>query len=677
MSAGPGYETDRFAGRYALGKNLPTVSTKQGMQFAWRGKEQPVRVLGGASSEVLGGKNLADVLRKGFEIEERAFRSLEKGEAAEPLSVHTSAGVPQALDDFLDALQPHLPQWAQEGDDWCVNLQAEGSSAVHAAIDMAIQATQPGADLTAPTARTRVACGASSYHGPASTSPGGGIPLGAAAKGLTHPVRYPVPSPFLRYREESDAEFHERLLAEYMEYLDTYEHELGVVLFEPQWGSSVASTPWPPQLLRAYVTEAKRRGLAVICDEVMCGLGRHGQDARGATGCFLTECWDLRPDAVTFGKSIGGGAGHLLSGAILLTGASQLAQSSRTALQSHTYAGSSARALCNGAALLNRLTSLRSNVQAVERAVKPTLDKLRHDSGGRVLTQGQGALWGGLFAHSDLAERTAANVALKKKCAERGVLPYFVPVGGFMLTPRYDDDPALLTSAVEDLAQCCLEVVEEMSWSTDDLLPLSKPAEVTITSTTTTTTSASEPIVQEALSELEKPCDHLSDRDRAIVQLNTAYYHRCPQAWSLAAKHARSASLEDEAIAALARGAAPPFAPTSRDAAVHASTVSLLRNRGLSRSESALALLGAEGVASLVQLVGRQSSSALTLSVFDASQEQPWEADAALLTDAELSALVAMAGAADDADVCLQHGCDADEAILAEKEAAEVAPELY
>ena len=49
-----------------------------------------------------------------------------------------------------------------------------------------------------------------------------------------------------------------------------------------------------------------------------------------------------------------------------------------------------------------------------------------------------------------------------------------------MLTPRYDDDPALLTSAVEDLAQCCLEVVEEMSWSTDDLLPLAKPVEVSI-----------------------------------------------------------------------------------------------------------------------------------------------------------------------------------------------------
>ena len=111
---------------------------------------------------------------------------------------------------------------------------------------------------------------------------------------------------------------------------------------------------------------------------------------------------------------------------------------------------------------------------------------------------------------------------------------------------------------------------------------------------------------------------------------------------------------------------------------MHASTVDLLRNRGLARSESALALLGAEGVASLVQLVGRQSSSALTLNVFDASPDQPWEADAALLTDSELSALVAMAGAADDADVCLQHGCDMDEAIIAQKkEAAAVAPELY
>ena len=72
-----------------------------------------------------------------------------------------------------------------------VYLQAEGASAVHAAVDMALQVFQDGQDFNRPDARTRVACGASSYHGPASTSPGGATPLGAVAKGLTHPARYP------------------------------------------------------------------------------------------------------------------------------------------------------------------------------------------------------------------------------------------------------------------------------------------------------------------------------------------------------------------------------------------------------------------------------------------------------------------------------------------------------
>ena len=40
--------------------------------------------------------------------------------------------------------------------------------------------------------------------------------------------------------------------------------------------------------------------------------------------------------------------------------------------------------------------------------------------------------------HSDPKARTAANLHFKKLCEAKGVLPYFVPVGGFMLTPRYD-----------------------------------------------------------------------------------------------------------------------------------------------------------------------------------------------------------------------------------------------
>ena len=112
------------------------------------------------------------------------------------------------MDNFLNSIEKHLPTWAREENDWAVNLQAEGASAVHAAIDMCLQVYQPGADFNAPGAKTLVACGASSYHGPASTSPGGATPLGARAKGLTHPARYPVPSPFWRHRGEDDAGKH-------------------------------------------------------------------------------------------------------------------------------------------------------------------------------------------------------------------------------------------------------------------------------------------------------------------------------------------------------------------------------------------------------------------------------------------------------------------------------------
>ena len=70
------------------------------------------------------------------------------------------------------------------------------------------------------------------------------------------------------------------------------------------------------------------------------------------------------------------------------------------------------------------------------------------------MAHGMGALWGGLFAHADPAARTAANLDFKKRCAEARVLPYFVPIGGFMLTPRYDDDPETLGQGVKDMAQC-------------------------------------------------------------------------------------------------------------------------------------------------------------------------------------------------------------------------------
>ena len=77
-----GYQNGRFAGRYALGKNLPAVTTKQGFAFDRVGTGE-VRVLGGACSEVLGGSNLAAMLKPGYDLEVRAYESLAANKPAE------------------------------------------------------------------------------------------------------------------------------------------------------------------------------------------------------------------------------------------------------------------------------------------------------------------------------------------------------------------------------------------------------------------------------------------------------------------------------------------------------------------------------------------------------------------------------------------------------------------
>ena len=49
-------------------------------------------VPGAACSEVFSGPALAKVLRPAVELQQKALEALEKGEAWEPLSIHTSAG---------------------------------------------------------------------------------------------------------------------------------------------------------------------------------------------------------------------------------------------------------------------------------------------------------------------------------------------------------------------------------------------------------------------------------------------------------------------------------------------------------------------------------------------------------------------------------------------------------
>lgn len=325
--------------------------------------------------------NLAKILSPGFEFEKKVMEQLVAGQEADPLSTHTSAGLSTALDGFLQALEPHLP-WKKsattnEEDDWCVSLQLEGASAVWAAIDMQLQVQ---ALTTGQERRTKVAVGAVSYHGPASTSFGSGTPLWTKE----HQLAYPVPVAGV---ERS----HDELKADFDAFLQEHAAQVGVILFEPQWGSSQAGLPWPKALLQHYIKAAKAHGIGVICDEIMCGLGRHGKGR-----LFLSDAWDLEPDAIVFGKAIGGGV-YPIAGAVLKQGKTLLASHGQSVMQSHTYAGSSTRALLTATAVLEEIPHWLPAITKLGGEVERIFTSLATVSQGLLVCHGQGLMWGGQF----------------------------------------------------------------------------------------------------------------------------------------------------------------------------------------------------------------------------------------------------------------------------------------
>jgi adenosylmethionine-8-amino-7-oxononanoate aminotransferase len=420
------------------------------------GEEQEILSVGLACSESFSGPRLAKLLQPGFEYERQVMEQLAMGDYAHPLSNHTSGGVTEALSDFVNALEPHLPWSVNDNhddnslDDWCVSLQLEGASAVWAAIDMVLQ--QAMLESGKNQQRNLVAVGATSYHGPPSTSFGSYCPLWQKA----YQVKYPVPVAGESFDEAA-------LLQQFETFLNEHAEKVGVILFEPQWGSSQAGFPWPKSLLKQYIEMARGRGIKIVTDEIMCGLGRHGNGS-----LFVSKDLDLNPDAITFGKSIGGGV-YPISGAILKSGRSQLCQAGCTVMQSHTYAGSSVRALMTATEVLREITNWLPSVQKLGQEMTHIFAYLAKISDGMLICHGQGLMWGGLFSKEgrmkDEAYRNRAIQSFRKHCEQYRVLPYFVPAGGLMVSPHFDIDVGTLYEMAEKLEKVILATMEEMGWS--------------------------------------------------------------------------------------------------------------------------------------------------------------------------------------------------------------------
>lgn len=477
----PPLAVGRFAGRtnpHSAGR--ATTLSQRGILHKWRWadtlQEQPMYVLGAASSYAFSGKRLAQVLRSGFELEREALLRMAEGEEYAPLSQHTSAGGVDALEPFLAALQKHIP-WA-DSEDWFVNLQVEGTSAVLAAIDIFIQqaAEDDGSTLGA-AKRTKVAVGARSYHGPPSTAFGAAAPLGKSYGTKAEQLTYPVPMSEDQRPGESEADFHARMLGIFGAFLDAHAHEIAVMLFEPQWGSAACGAVWPRELLKEFIRLAQSRRIRVVCDEIMCGLGRHG-----AGSLFLSKAWELEPDAVTFGKAIGGGV-FPLSGVLIRRGARAFGEvPGRKVLQSHTYAAASARALMAAEATLNMLPEVFGNVaERGEQCRKAFTGDMLAVSAGALRVNGQGLLWGAEWTSLvDSNMRAAANLALEEACRQEGVWPYFVP-SGFIITPVLDVDEKDLSEALHRLVRAISAATSRIGLSTPVPIPGAAAAKSALT----------------------------------------------------------------------------------------------------------------------------------------------------------------------------------------------------
>lgn len=412
------------------------------------GKEQDMYIVGAACSEVFSGNRLAKVLKRGHELEADALDAMSHGRSSPCLSIHTSAGIPSALSEFLDDLKKHLPRtWTSSRDDWFVSLQMEGASAVWAAIDLLWQMQRERGELN----RTRIAVGEYSYHGPPSSSYGRGTPLGPRENQIT----YPVPVQFSNQAVVSSDVFRES----FDQWLDQNGDEIAVMLVEPQWGSSVAAQPWDPDDLRYVVKQAQDRGIYVCADEIMCGLFRHGK-----RNMFLSDAWNVDPDAVTFGKSIAAGI-FPLSGVAVREGGQTLRLAKRSVMQSHTYAGSSVRALMTGTAVLEELPRWCDHVTKMETILECGFRDLQDASNGALLCRGHGMMWGAVMDSSiDEHERSHALELLKSRCMIDGAWPYFIPVGGIMVTPVLDVQEEHLQDALSRLISSVAFMRSEMGW---------------------------------------------------------------------------------------------------------------------------------------------------------------------------------------------------------------------
>ncbi len=198
-------------------------------------------------------------------------------------------------------------------------------------------------------------------------------------------------------------------------------------IFEPVSGATLGAVVPPPGYLQSIAEICRRRGVLLIADEVMTGMGRTGRN-------FAIEHWGIEPDILVAAKGLSSGYAPLGAAIASKRVVDAIASGSGAFLHGFTY-NAHPISLAAGRAVLRHL-QVKQLVHAADSArpgtpaaqFKQALESLRSEkSVGDV--RGIGLLWGVELVADKSAKRpypSESNFSAKVGAAalKRGLLVY-------------------------------------------------------------------------------------------------------------------------------------------------------------------------------------------------------------------------------------------------------------
>lgn len=165
---------------------------------------------------------------------------------------------------------------------------------------------------------------------------------------------------------------------------ETAEGDVAAIIFEPIQGES-GVRPLAVELLQRWVDDARAAGSFVISDEVQAGLGRSGPFSPSLEA-------GLAPDAVLFGKALGGGLMPL--SAMVMTEALAAPLVADPTWHTTTFGGHPL-ACAAGRAALTAFEEWAPNGIAVSSMLSTGLEALAREHGELIAeVRGTGLIWG-------------------------------------------------------------------------------------------------------------------------------------------------------------------------------------------------------------------------------------------------------------------------------------------